>query len=231
MRALLFLLLLLALVAGCDIEGPFAPPSPLRVTPPGLLITSDTFPCPQWVEYYGAQECTYATDTELNILRGEAQRILNHADGQCYDAGMAIWDALAEPVFVQHTPGIQESGGVRWDNSIGPPHPPEGLFVSYWMLWDSHVEEGNTLQLLYHEASHLLGIGTVEQYHDQSDVFADDCIEAFHVEKTLEEQSSSSGGSGEKPGDESDDVEICWVWVWRWKSTGEVAWYQVLSCG
>lgn len=203
-------------------------PDPLY-TRPFFSAMGDTVPCP--ANPYGWTVCTIPESTELSTLVAEAQRITLGASGQCHAAGEAILGALGGDVLIHHhsSPGAE----VSWDPSSGPPYTPVRLVVADYLLWSAHVAEGNTLNMLYHEGAHLIGIAPGDEGAVQG--FADNCV-ALHVEEEVVEE-PSSGGSGGGGGGEcteanpcDDPPTSCWVRYWYWMDTGQIIHYEVLYC-
>lgn len=98
------------------------------------------------------------------------------------------------------------------------------------MLSTAHVEAGNTLDLLFHEASHLLGIGNSDTNHQQSSNFAADCVEALKIGEQKQVPSSGGGDEDGKDEGESDGESYCVVIDWYWSDTGVFAGREVLWC-
>lgn len=215
----------LTILSACDRQptdstGPVAGPLLAR-------SLSDTIPCP--TNPWGYTTCTSIPADTLDILRAQGQRILDGAAGQCLEAGHAIMGALSGPVVAHHN--SSPSAGITFDASQGPPYQPVTLFVGHFLLWSEHVEAGNTLDMLYHEGSHLLGL-----LDPAAASFAQACVDQHIEEDDFHEPASGTGG-GDPEGDECTESNpcdtaptTCVVRYWYWKDTLEVISYTVLYC-
>lgn len=199
--------------------------------PPLFSTVGDTVPCPE--NRWGWTVCTSATSDQLGTLVGQAQRIAPPiATGQCHAAGQAVLGALDGTVLIHHHsfPGAE----ISFDQSSGPPYSPAALVVGDYLTWSEHVGAGNTLNMLYHEGGHLLGIGVGNE--PVAEAFAADCVARHREEEVVEEPSSGSSGGG-GGGGECDEANPCddaptWCLVhyWYWMDTGQIIHFEVLYC-
>jgi hypothetical protein len=227
--AMLWLVLLIALITGCGEISPtvVVPPDTAALPSLGSGHGDDEYgPCPP--NDWGWHLCKLATDSLIDLMHREVNKFAGTS--LCQSAANSAREILTGPVYVHdHSfPPAQ----ITYDATVGPPHAPEHLIIAEWLFDPAHVAEGNLRTTLYHESAHVLGY----QHHHATSTedFVDGCKAAeestSNVDFFQEDRPYVRGGMDGHMAEEHPEPETCVVRIWYIVETGEIVGIQILFC-